>query len=445
MVLLFEKDTQYPCGHMYLPASHPGLRKLGGHWELDDSEVQQAGTFLCSALIAASPNIDAILSLMSTAPQQTWVQQLGFINMASLAAPVFDATIEVAILKLIDSLNPLLASGLVAAVPWLAGHLLLPRLVFCCTQALLQRGREVVCGRAAYALGRDDCHVLCNMSSDSLILGDGFPPTLFSLVNLMSPTAARHFGRGSPLFSERSDTNHNLSANGFLIRHYEEGTCELSALLSPYCPNSAHAPNSLSTRHPESFSLRLQQARFMIAVASAATHHMHSLCGPDRQLEVAAATGHDASDVYGGAVVQKEQCIPCEWKHQTAGSVVCFCSASSRGIDMTTLYPVVLDGLEFALSPAALNLACMLAQPPVGNVGARDQAFLLAQIISRASGDLSGRMTGGMQLLSAQQRQRKNRLSDEFYEQFAASTFDQPNYSAHVAYASEPRERARGE
>ena len=435
MALRFEKDTQYPCGHVYLPASHPGLRKLGGHWKLDDSEVKQAGTFLPSALIAAVPNLDEILSLVSTAPQQTWVQQLGFFNMASLVAPVFDATIEVAILKLIDSLNPLLASGLVAAVPWLAGHLLLPRLVFCCTQALLQRGREVVCGRAAYALGREDCHVLCNMGSDSRILGDGFPPTLFSLVNLISPTAARHFGRGSPLFSERSDTNHDLSANVFLIRHYEEGTCELSAVLAPYCPNSKDAPNSLSTRHPESFPLRLQQVRFMIAVASAATHHTHSLCGPDRQLEVAAATGHDASDVCGGAVVQKEQCIPCELKHPTAGSVVCFGSASSAGIDMTELYPVVLDGLDFALSPAALNLACMLAQPPVGNVGARDQAFLLAQIISRASGDLSGRMTGGMQLLSAQQRQRKNRLSDEFYEQFAASTFEQPNYSAHVAYA----------
>ena len=85
------------------------------------------------------------------------------------------------------------------------------------------------------------------------------------------------------------------------------------------------------------------------------------------------------------------------------------------------------------LSPAALNLAWMVAQPVVGNEGAHDQVYLLlAQIISRVSGDLSARVTGGMQLLSAQQRQRSNRLIDDFYQLFAATSHF-PTYSAPVA------------
>ena len=274
--------------------------------------------------------------------------------------------------------------------------------------------------------------MLCNLASDSLILGDGFSPPLFSVVNLLSPTNARHFGLGMPLFSARSDTNHRLGANAFLASHYTTSTCELSCLLAPYCPNSQNAPHLLSTAHPESLPLRLQQARHQLAIASGATHHMHSMCGPCRQLEVAEATGHGASDVCGGADEQKEQCIAREWRHPTAGSLSCFCSASSLGIDMRTQYHVVRGGLDFMLSPAALNLAWMVAQPAVGNEDAHDQVYLLAQIISRVSGDLSARVTGGMQLLSAQQRQRSNRLIDDFYQLFAA-TFHFPTYSAPVA------------
>ena len=64
------------------------------------------------------------------------------------------------------------------------------------------------------------------------------------------------------------------------------------------------------------------------------------------ELEVAEATGHDASDVCGGADEQKEQCIACEWRHPTAGSLSCFCSASSLGIDMRTQYHVVRGTLD---------------------------------------------------------------------------------------------------
>ena len=134
----------------------------------------------------------------------------------------------------------------------------------------------------------------------------------------------------------------------------------------------------------------MQQSRFGVAIASCATHFTHSLCSPRRQRELAELTRNDVSDVRGGEEndvrggEQNEQSIPCACvldQDPAAGSLLCFLRASNIGVDMRTLYQVALDGLDFALSPPARNLALLIAQPAVGNTGARDQAYLLAQVI----------------------------------------------------------------
>ena len=419
--LLFDKDKQYPSGHCFLPPNDPRLLKLAKDlWGFTQLEVRQASTWLPSALVAASPNLDQIIAAVDAAPLKAWVAQLGTVDWTSIhSAPVLDRSIEKAILQLIDSLDSLLRPGLIAAVPWLRGERLLERLIFACTQTLLQRGREVVCGLAAYVLGRDDCNVLCNMSSDCPLYDRvGVPHTLFSLINLLSPQYGTWFGVGTQLFSVRPDTNHKLRANPFLEQHYELDTCELTALVPPRCPNSEAAPHLLSTQYPNSIALRVLQVRFGFAVASCATHHTHSNSGPSHQLELAELTGHVVSDVRGGEEVKKEQSIPCVLDHPVAGSILCFCPASTIEIDMRTLYFVTLDGLDYTLSPAGRNLSLLLAQPAAANTGARDQAYLLAQVISRVCGDLCCHMAGDTQLLSRPQRKRKNEISEDFYRQF---------------------------
>lgn len=434
---LFEQNAQFSCGHQFLEPDHTGLQMLASHWCLTADESAQASTWLCSALIAASPNLEEIIAQTSSAPLQAWVQQLGTFDMASAdLRPHLDTSIEMAILALIDSLDLLLMAGLLRVVPWLKQQSrrdTLRRLVCGCTLTLLQRGRSVVTGLAAYALGRTSCAVLCSLATDQHLLDAGVSQTLFSVVNLLSPTIARHFARTVAPFSTRRDANNRLHANAFLTDRMANGWIELSALLPPWCPNSNSAPNLLSTTHPESIPMRLLMARFVMFVETWPVHWTNSNCSPKKTLEYASRTGHsDAADaVQGGAAVAKEQNVPCEAVHPLVGSLACLCSASSQGIDLATLHEVVLpgeDGLELSLSPASLNLAWLLAQPAAAHAAARDQVYMLAQVISRVSGDLSGRLTGSMQLLDRQQSGRQDVHMADFYAQYSA-TFQQPNYS----------------
>ena len=414
-----------------------GLQTLASHWRLTADESARAATWLCSALIAASPNLDEIIAKTSSAPLQAWVQQLGAFDMDSVAfRPHLDTPIELAILALIDSLDSLLTAGLIRVVPWLqkSNHRdTLRRLVCGCTLTLLQRGRSVVTGIAANALGRTCCAVLCSLATDQHLLDANVSQTLFSVVNLLSPTIARHFARTVAPFSTRRDANDQLRANAFLTGRIANGRIELSALLPPWCPNSDNAPNLLSTTHPESSPMRLLMARFVMFVETWPVHWTHSNCSSQKTLEYASLTGHrDAANaVQGGAAVAKEQNVTCEAVHPLVGSLACLCSASSQGIDLATLFEVVLpgeDGLELFLSPASLSLAWLVAQPAADHEAARDQVYMLAQVISRVSGDLSGRLTGSMQLLDRQQSDRQDVLMADFYAQYSA-TFQQPNYS----------------
>ena len=434
--LFFEEGQRYPPDHPYLPHDHEGLVKLTRHWGFGDHEMLRASTWLPNVLVAASPNLKEIIDAVQAAPLKEWKEQLGRIDFASIhSGPVLSRPIEEAILGLIDSLDSLLLSGITAAVPWLGKSRhsdLLSRLVFACTQTLLQRGREVVCGRAAYAVGRADCSVLCSMASDLKLFNEvGVRPTLFSVINLISPQCGNGFGISTQLFSTRFDANYKLRANLFLKRQLRLGTIELSAFLPPLCPNSPDAPRLLNTRSPRSIAMRVQQARFLVAVASTATHHTHSNCTPSRQLKVAEHTGYhnEASAVSAGEELRKEPCLPCLLALPHAGGVLGFCPASMLGCDLSTLYPVDLHGLKLALSPAGLNLALLLAQPPARNTSAQIQAFLLAQVISRVCGDLRGSLPGDTQLLSPQQLELKDAICQRFYNQFKAETLHLPNYS----------------
>ena len=236
--LFFEENQRYPPGHPYLPHDHEGLVKLTHHWGFGENEMLRASTWLPNVLVAASPNLKEIIDAVKAAPLKEWKEQLGRIDFASIhSGPVLSRPIEEAILGLIDSLDSLLRSGITAAVPWLGKPRhsdLLSRLVFACTQTLLQRGREVVCGRAAYAVGRADCSVLCSMASDLKLFNEvGVRPTLFSVINLISPQCGQGFGVSTQLFSTRFDANYKLRANLFLKRQLRLGTIELSAFLPP--------------------------------------------------------------------------------------------------------------------------------------------------------------------------------------------------------------------
>ena len=434
--LFFEEDQRYEPGHSYLPHDHEGLVTLTRHWDFGVDEVGRASTWGPTVLVAASPNLKEILDAVQAAPLKEWQEQIGSIDFASIhSGPVLSRPIEEAVLGLIDSLDPLLRSGITAAVPWLGKPRhsdLLSRLVFACTQTLLQRGREVVCGRAAYAVGRADCSVLCRMASDLKLYNEvGVRPTLFSVINLISPQCGQGFGVSTQLFCTRFDANYKLRSNLFLKRQLRLGTIELSAFLPPRCPNGKDAPPLLNTRCPRSIAMRVQQARFLVAIASTATHYTHSNCTPSRQLKVAEHTGYytEASAVAAGEELCKEQCLPCLLTLPHAGLVLGFCPASMLGLDLSTVYPVDLHGLKLALSPAGLNLALLLAQPPARNTSAQIQAFLLAQVISRVCGDLRGSLPGDTQLLSAQQLELKDAICQRFYNQFKAETLHLPNYS----------------
>jgi hypothetical protein len=78
--------------------------------------VQLASTWLPSVLVAAAPNLDQIIDAVDAAPLEEWVAQLGTFDVASVhSMPVLNRSIEKAILRLIDSLDSLLRSGLTAA------------------------------------------------------------------------------------------------------------------------------------------------------------------------------------------------------------------------------------------------------------------------------------------------------------------------------------------
>ena len=428
MVLLgfAESDETPPCGHLYTDPDSEGMQKLCGFFGFDDDERRRSATFLCTALLANLPRLDNLLALLSAEAltHHEWIGQVALFKWSETGEPPqLDEDVERSMYLLIDRTQALLRVELRKVVPWLQGRLF-GRLVWGCTAAVLQLGREVVAGLAARGCGRVDADVLCCLAGDASLAASGVRRTVLSAINTLPMTLMRHLHEsvqpftGQP-YANASSATYERNGDAFVAQQFESSRFEASLLLGEECPDSDNADHMLCCAYPESPALRFQMLRYQLFVGSWATHWLHSCCAPETIAKHARVRGImvPVHALLAAPAVKKEQSYVALAR---CGSALVLRTASDSSIDPISTFCSTLGGIAYRLNPAALNLAAMLLQPARDSRGlpAWEQTCLLAQVLSLVSGQLRCCRLNGKLLLTHAQMERSETIMQETTQQF---------------------------
>ena len=417
-------EELHALGKRFVSSHHKGMKRLAQFWELDAEETRKACSWCPTAVMAHMPRLPALIQMLENASvaRAAWVAQVGVINWAAKDEhPKLDGNVELLMRALLRRLYPLLRSELKLLLPWMGGRGQ-GRLVWACAATLLQKGREVVTGAAAVGTGRNECDVLCTLPSDADL---GMRPTVASAINTVSPTVARQLAENVSLFNDMRRAHASSgprvrAADDFVLAsdRGEDGACA-SAVLAPDCPNSDEASSSMSCAAPESPGMITLMLRMLIFVASAATHHTHSVCKP-ATIAARASSALNITvppELLNGAPLQKEQCFPTLHTGSVGGDGrasqrLALRTASDLRVDTQRLFRSRIGGsdLVFRLNPSALNLASLALQPRASSKRGLEQAALVGQVISLASGTCAGRNISNARLLTDEQLERSEAL-----------------------------------
>lgn len=418
MLIGFNEGGSAPCGHRFTDPDLAGMVTLANSFGFNVDQRHSSATWLCTALIANLPRLDELLAMLSAEAQthQQWIEQAGAFEWSETGHhPRLDGNIECCMYELIDGIQALLRDQLPKVVSWLKGgrhSRLFGRLVWGCTATLLQKGREVVAGAAAYGCGRKDNDVLCILPGDKKLADNGIRRTVVSAINTMPMTVMGQLCESETLFARLPHANsscgwHERHGDFFVAKQFAGNCFEASTWLGDDCPDDVNAPHLLCCACPESPGLRHQMLRLQLFVSSWATHHLSSNCSPATIAMHARARGLTVpASLLLGLEVRKEQCLV---TLSPNGSALTLRTATDLSIDIRSTFRLTASGsdLSYQLNPAALNLAAMLLQPARDSRPcAWEQTCLVAQVLSLVSGELSGRRLNDKLLLTDAQIER---------------------------------------